>query len=244
MTKSLLLCLIWVSSLGAQTRELDRVLRTHVADGRVNYKALKDDPLFERSVQRLAQVNPGTLKSQSERLAFWINVYNAFTLKLIVDHYPVASINDLHSGPGLIVSTVIGKTVWKVWKFRIHERNYTLDEVEHSILRPMGDYRIHAAINCASRGCPPLRSEAYTAEKLNEQLDDQMRRFLRPPYARYDSASNTLYVSKVFDWFAEDFEKQEPLPYALLPYLPENVNPKTAASARIRTLDYDWNLNE
>ncbi|HQI18514.1 MAG TPA: DUF547 domain-containing protein, partial [Leptospiraceae bacterium] len=96
MTKSLLLCLIWVSSLGAQTRELDRVLRTHVADGRVNYKALKDDPLFERSVQRLAQVNPGTLKSQSERLAFWINVYNAFTLKLIVDHYPVASINDLH----------------------------------------------------------------------------------------------------------------------------------------------------
>lgn len=244
MTKSLLLCLIWVSSLGAQTRELDRVLRTHVADGRVNYKALKRDPLFERSVQRLAQVNPGTLKSQSERLAFWINVYNAFTLKLIVDHYPVASINDLHSGPGLIVSTVIGNTVWKVWKFRIHERNYTLDEVEHSILRPMGDYRIHAAINCASRGCPPLRSEVYTPEKLNEQLDDQMRRFLRPPYACYDSESNTLYVSKVFDWFAEDFEKQKPLPYALLRYLPENVNQKAAASARIRTLDYDWNLNE
>ena len=141
-------------------------------------------------------------------MAFWINVYNALTLKAIVDHYPIQSSflksfvyprNSIRQIPG----------VWDKLTFSVMGRDMTLDEIEHRVLRArFNEPRIHMALVCAAKGCPPLRNEQYTAAKLERQLDDQTNRFLsNAKKFRIDRENKTVYLSPIFDWFGDDFIK-------------------------------------
>lgn len=244
MRALLFLLILWAPEGRASDRYdlFTRVLKSHVREGRVDYRGLKQSRDFAEAIRQFSRTNPASLSSRNEQMAFWINVYNAFTLKLITDNYPVRSINDLHAAPGLVLSVLTGRTVWQRWTFEINGERYTLDRVEHDILRKRyADFRIHAAVNCASRGCPPLRAEAFEPARLDAQLEDQMRVFLRSSKIGSDG---TLYVSKIFDWYRSDFETRGPLSGALRPYLPPEAAARLQAGTKIEFLDYDWALNE
>lgn len=188
--------------------------------------------------------------SRDQRLAFLVNAYNAFTIELILTKYPkLDSIKDL----GSFISSP-----WKKPFFELLGKKETLDGIEHERIRAPGvfnDPRIHAAVVCASVGCPMLRNEAYVAPRLDAQLEDQMQRFLRDRSRnRFDSKSGTLKVSKIFDWYAGDFEKGhlgfDSLKSTFAHYA-DALAETPAAAGRIRSgnftieyLDYDWSLND
>lgn len=188
--------------------------------------------------------------SRDERLAFLVNAYNAFTIDLILSRYPkLESIKDL----GSFLSSP-----WKQSFFRLLGKDETLDGIEHGLIRAPGafdDPRIHAAVVCASIGCPMLRNEAYVAPRLDAQLEDQMQRFLRDRSRnRFDASGNTLHVSKIFDWYGKDFE-QGHRGFASLKgtfaHYAAALSDNAEAADRIRQgkyridfLDYDWRLND
>jgi hypothetical protein len=226
-----------------ETAAYARALARHTAEVAglagvaVDYAALRGDPGWSAAVAELRDCRPETLGSRAERLAFWINAYNALAIDLVVRAGPVESIRDLGS---------LVRPVWKREAGRIGGRSYSLDEIEHGILRPLGEPRIHAAIVCASLSCPPLRREPYAAERLDAQLDDDLRRFLADPRkgARWDAATGTLWLSRIFDWFEEDFAAAGGPVAFVRPYLPEPVRAALPAAPRVRHLDYDWSLND
>jgi hypothetical protein len=179
----------------------DALLKRFVVDGRVDYQGLKDDgAALERYLEGLAGVSGATFNAwaESERLAFLINLYNAATLKLIVDHFPVKSIKDIGS---------IFKGPWDQPVVRHLGQTITLDNLEHDMVRKQySEPRIHMALVCAAKSCPPLRGEAYVGAKLDAQLDDQSRRFLASPAGlRIDREKKTVYFSSIFKWYGEDF---------------------------------------
>ncbi len=223
------------------------VLKAHVKGDRFDYEALKRDPQkLRRYLDRLHAVTPAELASwtREQRYAFWINVYNAHTVDLIVGEYPLDSIRDL------------GGLFSKVWdkefiEMRAHhpdgkDDELSLDDVEHAILRPrFEDARIHAAVNCASIGCPPLRNEAFVAERLDAQLDEQMRAFLADESRnRFDRAGNRVRISKIFDWFAGDFERDAESVRAYLRRYHPGDDDAWIQDAKVDYLDYDWDLND
>ncbi len=220
---------------------LDRLLKRNVKNGEVQYARLKKDPLLEGYIKKLEVINPESIKNKKASLAFWINAYNVYTLKLIVDNYPLKSIKKLH--------TTL-QTVWENWEFTIYKKKYTLDKIEHKIIRARyKDPRIHAALVCAAKSCPPLRAEAFTGRKLEQQLVSQMRRFLADERKNYfDVKKKTLYLSKIFFWFKKDFAKDnEGLIKALLPYfskkIKKEINKRNFQNLKVVYLDYDWSLN-
>ncbi|MEK7684928.1 MAG: DUF547 domain-containing protein [Verrucomicrobiota bacterium] len=220
----------------------DRLLKQHVSDGWVDYARLKADPKPRSAyLDQLAAVTEAEFSQWSEkaRLAFLINLYNAATLKLIVDHYPVRSIKDIG---GLFSSP------WKQEAVRLFGRVTTLDAVEHDILRKLyAEPRIHFALVYAAKGCSPLRREAYVASRLDEQLDDQARLFLASQEKnRVVANERTVYLSPIFKWFAGDFEKHSGSVLTFIePYLPEADRRALAGHGlKIRYTDYDWSLND
>ena len=164
----------------------------------VNYTALKEDTAFTQVVKQIAEFTPGQLEGKQEKLAFYINAYNILAIKTVVENWPLESIKDVGS---------FLKSVWKQEAGTIGGQPVSLDEIEHEVLRPMGDPRIHMAIVCASVSCPDLRTEPFTAEKIDEQLDDQARKFLSNPQKGLIVEGNKARTSKIFDWFAKDFDK-------------------------------------
>ena len=179
----------------------DGLLKTYVTDGRVDYKGLKTDPnALDRYIDSAAGVPEEQFNSwtQSQRLAFLINLYNAATLKLVVDHYPVKSIKDIGS---------LFKGPWDQPVVRLYGKTITLNHLEHDILRKQySEPRIHMALVCAAKSCPQLRSEAYTTEKLDEQLNDQSRQYLVSPAGlNVDRKKKVVYFSSIFKWYGEDF---------------------------------------
>ncbi len=220
--------------LERHTREVSDVVGT-----RVDYRAISRSADWKKLSAELRAARPSRLDREG-RLAYWINAYNVFTIDLIVDHYPVESIRD------------IGSFFFPVWNEKvasIEGRDVSLGEIEHEILRKMGEPRIHAAIVCASTSCPPLARRAFRAERLDEQLDAAMRRWLASPAkgVRIDRARETVHVSQIFDWFEEDFEAGG----GVLETIARHVPDEDAAwlrgpgrDARIRFLDYDWALND
>jgi len=164
----------------------------------VNYTGLKKDPDFDKLVQQLAKFPPEQLQGKQEQLAFYINAYNILAMKTVVDHWPIESIKDVGS---------FLKSVWKKKAGTIGGKPISLDEIENEMLRPMGDPRIHVAIVCASISCPDLRTEPYTAKRLNVQLDDQARKFLSNPQKGLIIEGEKARTSKIFHWFAKDFKK-------------------------------------
>ncbi|MDH3504638.1 MAG: DUF547 domain-containing protein [Nitrospirota bacterium] len=204
----------------------------------LNYQALGKDPLYKTVIADLEKASVSVFKTQEEKLAFWINAYNIMAVKMVLDHYPVKSIKD---AGGLLSS------VWKLNVGTVGGKERTLNEIEHDILRKMGEPRIHVAIVCASLSCPDIRPEAYTPERLHEQLDDQMKAFLANPQKglQVDESKQRLYLSSIFKWFAEDFEAKGGVRQFLAKYVPERLSAYLKNDTfRMSYLDYNWNLNE
>ena len=216
------------------------LVQKHVSEkGQVNYKGfIQDSLLLNRYLDVLRSAHPNDrFWSQDERLAYWINAYNAFTVKLIVDNYPVKSIKDIKSGIPFI------NDVWEINFIEIEGKSYNLNYIEHRIVRKRWkEPRIHAAFNCASFSCPRLRNEAFTADRLNEQLDDQMSYFINNPDKNQLDPDNPK-MSKLFSnlWYGKDF-KQTGL--SKIEFINQYAKIKINKNADVDYLDYKWNLNE
>ena len=225
------------------------ILADYVHNGGVRYRSLCDDPRLAIYCEQLRSVLPDTIADRDARLAFWINTYNAFTLKVICENYPVDSITDLHFG-GRIVGTVMKKTVWDLPFIPIGGKTYTLNQIEHEIIRPdYGDPRIHFALVCAAASCPPLRPEAYEGHRLDDQLGEQARAFLSDPQKNeWITPDRTARLSKILKWYGDDFgsTESERLLY-LAGHLPSevaNAIRENPGSWRLEYMPYDWSLNE
>jgi len=240
------------SSLAAGVHDADELytslLGDHVEDGRVDYAALASDRRLGRYVAWLSVTDPESLTSDGA-LALWINAYNAYTLKLIVDNYPVESINNLHSG-GRIIGFATKKTAWDKRFVVVGGETYSLNDVEHEIVRKrFDDFRIHFALVCAAVSCPPLRGEAYSPGRLDHQLDDQAQVFLAEgDKNRFDVETHTAYLSPIFKWYRKDFgETDAELLRAIAPFVAdpalESQLESGAGEWRIEYTDYDWDLN-
>lgn len=227
------------------------VLEQYVADdGFVDYEGLQANPdALLQFNQSLGQVSPETFDrwSREEQMAFLINAYNSLTLQSIIDQDPLKdSIRDI---PG----------VWRIRRFEVLGSAKTLDEIEHGILRPdYQDPRIHAAVNCSAISCPVLRTEPYVGDRLDQQLDEQVDRWINSPEGiQIDRANNTVAISELFNWFGEDWladygtddgftgnDKQR----AALNFISQQVSPEDAEYLRqgdydLSYLPYDWSLN-
>ncbi|MEO7414943.1 MAG: DUF547 domain-containing protein [Opitutaceae bacterium] len=221
---------------------LDRLLKQQVTDGSVNYAALKAAPApLDDYLAQLAGVPEKEFDGWSEktRLAFLVNLYNAATLRLIVDHYPVKSIRSIGWLPG---------SAWKKEGVSLFGRKISLDALEHGMIRKdYHDPRVHFALVCAARSCPPLRAEAYVGDRLDAQLDEQGRMFLgQTAKNRVEAATKTLYLSQIFKWFPEDFESVAGSVLKFVtPFFPEAERQALAAGDfKISYTDYDWSLND
>jgi hypothetical protein len=219
--------------------EFTEVLRVHVKGATCDYASLKKSPQkLDSYLTSLSSVKESEFQgwTESRQIAFLVNLYNAATLKLVIDQYPVKSIKDI----GGILSSP-----WKQPVVGLFGGNVTLDHVEHGLLRKNYDEpRVHFAVNCASVGCPNLRAEAFQADKLDAQLDEQTRLFLSDK-TRNRVDGGTLYLSPIFDWFAVDFTKAGTLSEFVAPYFPADDR-KAIASGGLKTrfTDYNWSLNQ
>jgi hypothetical protein len=212
------------------------LLKKHVKSGRVDYQGFKAEEARLDQYLKILENTDIMLLSPGEQFAFYANAYNAWTIKLILSGYPgVKSIKDLGS---------LFQSPWKKKIVRIDGKVLTLDDVEHNILRPrFKDPRVHFAINCAAFSCPPLRSEPYQGAKLDQQLNDATRVFINNPDRNY-LEGNTLYVSKIFKWFAEDFDRD------VVGFVAKHAENKFKQelkakknSLKVKYLYYDWSLN-
>lgn len=216
-----------------QHKQWDALLRKHVdEEGWVDYEGfIKDSVALNEYLQLLSNNHPDPEKwSDNERMAYWINAYNAYTVKLIMDYYPVGSIKDIKSGIPFV------NTVWDIKFIEIQGQTYDLNNIEHGILRPKFDEpRIHFAVNCASVSCPKLQNWAYSADSLDRQLDEAGREFINDP-SRNMISENKLQLSKIFKWYSGDFEDVTAL---VRKYADRSFGPEP----EIEYLDYDWQLN-
>jgi hypothetical protein len=222
--------------------DYDGLLDRYVVDGRwVDYGAWhasdEDRSALQNYVDALAAEDLFSF-DRDEQIAAWINLYNAVTVDLILDHYPVGSIKDLDSPWGTARVTVAG-------------RELSLDDIEHRILRvDFDEPRIHFALNCASVSCPPLDSRAYRAEDLDEHLDAVTLRALSDDDWLDVSGcpgaygSGEIRVSKIFDWFADDFGGEEGIRAFLTAFRPDLRFRLANTGCSLEAMDYDWSLNE
>lgn len=222
------------------------VLQKYVKDGLVDYQNLKEDQEFIKYLSQLSNTDP-TEFSRDEKLAFWINAYNAFTLQIVMVNYPINSITDLNKG-GKLLKNLEGKTVWDKKFITINKMKYSLNDIEHNILRKMNEPRIHFALVCASISCPELRNEAYEAEKIVAQLQDETKMFLIDKGKNhYDIKNREAYISKLFDWFEVDFgDTDENILIFISDYLPDDISADISSNIsdwKIKYNNYNWNLN-
>ena len=217
----------------------DQVLQKYVdSQGRVNYAGLKNDPgTLESYLDLLAVGAPSDKATFQTGLAFWINAYNALTIKGVLDHYPTTSVRKIKLFGGFFSRI----------KFQVGGRSYTLDNIEHDIIRSeFGDPRIHFALICASLGCPILENRAFVPETLEKRLDNATANFINnPEKVRLDRENGVLHLSQIFEWYAEDFgDTHDSVINFISKYLPEADAAFLArAEMQIQYLQYDWRLN-
>lgn len=223
---------LWNNLLQKHVKSAEREgVRLNVID----YPALKRSQDFKQIIAKLAVFDPTTLDNQQDgrdaRLAFYINAYNILAVKMIVDHWQPQSIRD------------IGHFLNPVWKHdagTISHKTVSLHQIEHEILRPMGEPRIHFAIVCASISCPDLRPEAYTEDKLEQQLDEQVLQFLNNTEKGLKIEKDELLVSSIFDWFEDDFDSSGGVREFISRYRPDlTIRGKDIEA----DLPYNWHLN-
>ena len=242
----------------------DRVLKEYVVDGRVDYARLKGNRSdLDRHISELARLDPKLYEKWegSAQIAFWINAYNAITLQVILDHYPIQRSSSPASlvFPANSIRQIPG--AWDQITHPVMGRPMTLDQIEHEVLRKrFKEPRIHMALVCAAQGCPLLRSEVYMGQRLNEQLVDQARRFLENPAKfRMDRKQRLVRLSPIFQWFGQDFLIAYGLPEgfaghadaerAVLAFASRYLASDDRAflqdgNYRIAYLGYDWRLNQ
>ncbi len=212
------------------------LLKKHVIKNRVNYDGLKKDELkLDTYLAILSNTDVDSLL-KTEQFAFYINAYNAFTIKLILTKYP--GINSIKE---------IGTFFTNPWQKKfiiLQKRTVTLDHIEHDILRPrFKDARVHFSINCASKSCPRLRNEPYESTTLEAQLDEQAKLFINDKKNSFFK-DNTLFLSKIFSWFGEDFS-QKPIQF-ILQYANDDLKAAIRSAGhdiKLSYLSYDWSLN-
>lgn len=206
----------------------DALVKKYVSPtGKVNYNGFKSDKdKLQAYLSELAEHPVQAGWSRAEKMAYWINVYNAFTIKLITDNYPLKSITELHGGKP-----------WDVQWIELGDKTYSLNQVENEILRPQfKDPRIHFAVNCAAKSCPPLLNRAWTGERLESDLEQQAKAFIN--HSKYNTLTNKkASVSKIFEWYSEDFGN-------LVDYLNRYAGTKLAKNAAVSFREYDWALND
>ncbi|NCN27811.1 DUF547 domain-containing protein [bacterium] len=221
---------------------LDTSVVKQEVQSKVRYSALKADPeALKKNTAIFSGVSKADFEkwSKNDQMAFLINSYNFFTIKLIVDHYPVKSIKKIggwFSNP------------WKKKFFQLLGEERSLDEVEHEMLRrDYSEPRIHFAVNCASKGCPPLQSLAFRSETLDKQLESAALNFINSnAFNRYQPKTNTLELSSIFKWYGNDFGNEMELK-TFIAKRHLNLKKKTdelIKETKIVFLDYDWSLNE
>ena len=209
-------------------RHLERMTVQGIELSWVDYSAIRQDAEFEQLLQQLDRFNPEQLSSRPEQLAFYINAYNILAINLVQQHWPLGSIKD--AAPWY-------RSVWKQPAGTIGGEAVSLDHIEHQILRPMGEPRIHFAIVCASLSCPDLRAEAYTAGRLEQQLEDQTRGFINNADKGVRLTAQGVRISKIFDWFADDFGGESALPGWISSY---RMVPITTIDGYLK---YNWAVN-
>ncbi len=234
---TLLALAIWTSvgfAAAPLHSEFDQILSAHLSDTGVNYPGIAGDRRFENYLRTLDETHADDLASREERLAYWINAYNAFAIKGILDGYSPSSF--------------FGRIgYFKSKKFRLGGAEIDLYDLERDVLIPEGEPRIHFAINCASMSCPALRAEVYTAADLDQQLEEGARKFINDSSRnRFDRENKVAYLSQIFDWFDEDFSNHSG---TVLAYVARYVDDRGLAKEleandyTIEYLEYDWNLN-
>lgn len=219
-------------------KQWDELVNKHVSkSGNVNYKGfIQDKDHLDAYLNLLSNNPPKDTWTKNETLAYWINAYNAFTVKLIVKHYPVKSIKDL-GGPIYRVNTS-----WDIKFIKIGTEELDLNNIEHQKIRgQFNEPRIHFAVNCASVSCPKLLNEAYSANQLDAQLTRQTKLFLSDKTKNDLSNPNQPKLSKLFDWYKGDFTKNG---VSLSDFINKYSDIKISKSASIGYLEYNWNLNE
>ena len=202
--------------------------------GKVNYEGFINSKRdFERYLDILSYNPPKQSDTEAYKISYWINAYNAYTVKLIIDNFPLASIKDLSNGVAILNSP------WDIKFFEIGGVSFDLNTIEHQILRKeFSEPRIHFAINCASQSCPKLLDEAYTEASLEAQLERQTMSFINSP-DKNDIDNNEAKLSKIFDWFAVDFEKNHgSVKQFIQKYVDVDIEPVS-----ISFMEYDWSLN-
>ncbi len=224
----------------------DRLLQQYVDDnGRVAYARWKrsaaDTKSLDEYLAHLSSANPHAQASREAQLAFWINAYNAVTIRGILREYPTSSIRN-HT------AKLVGYNIWDDLLLIVGGTGYSLNEIEHEILREMGEPRIHFAIVCAAISCPRLLNEAYTKDQLESQLKTNSQHFFaQPGNFQHDTSREVMQLSSILKWFGEDFGQStvEQL-RAIAPYLPtrEAQSAAQAGNVSVSYLKYDWGLND
>jgi len=217
----------------------DKLLKKHVNDkGFVNYTNFKKDYDELKKYLDMLSANAPNEKSWSkdEQLTYWINAYNAFTIQLILDHYPgISTIKDI----GSKIKIPFVSDAWTVKFIKIGGKKMDLNNIEHGIIRKKFDEpRIHFALVCAAKSCPPLRNEAFAADRLEKQLDDQGRDFMNDPI-KNKITKEKAELSKILSWYGGDFTKKMPI----VDWVNKYSTVKIDKSTPISHLDYFWDLN-
>ncbi|AXT50618.1 DUF547 domain-containing protein [Aquimarina sp. BL5] len=205
----------------------DQLLLLNVSsDGKVDYKGfIRDKFLFDQYFKSLSTNYPTANSDDTEKLAYWVNLYNAIVMKMIIDHYPVNSINDL-------------KNPWKKKSITINNIEYSLDDIEHTILRKMNEPRIHFLLNCAATSSPKLWNRAYTNRNITQALEERTVDYINDSTKNLIT-QNKVSISKVFEWYAKDFNNGD-----IVSYINKYANEKIGKKSKIEYLEYDWSLNE
>jgi len=225
---------LYARLLESHTRSVD-----DIAGVRVDYRGLAKSPEWKTLVRQVSSARPSRLSRQGQ-IAYWINAYNILSIDLVAKHYPVSSIKDIGS---------FFSPVWGLEVARIEGQSISLGQIENEILRPMGDPRVHSAIVCASISCPPLARTPFRPEALDADLEAAMRVWLESPHKgiRIDRSARRITISKIFDWFEDDFDAGGDVIDTIKRYVAiddahwlEGEGKKVS----IRYFDYDWSLND
>jgi hypothetical protein len=227
-----LIILLTFSQGFAQTSIFNDLLQKHVTkDGIVDYKSFKNDEAkLDSYISYLEKTSPASTWSENKQKAFWINAYNAYTIKLILENYPLKSIMDIKQK---------GKTAWKIPFAKVGGKTYTLDHIEHEILRKnLFDPKIHVGVNCASGSCPKLGNKAFTEENIEAELTKLMKDFINDS-SRNKLSKKKVQISEIFNWFKGDFTKNG----SVIDYLNKYSEIEIKSNAKVSHLKYDWSLN-
>ena len=206
----------------------DTLLNNNVSsEGNVNYNGFKSNRrTLTAYITALGENLPEDSWTKDEKLSYWMNAYNAMTVDLILRNQPIASIKDI-------------KKPWDQRLWKLGDKWYNLEEIEHAILRKMGDPRIQFGINCASVSCPPLLNEAFVPSKVDSQLNIVATNFVNDK-SRNTISEDSVQISKIFNWFSKDFTQNG----SIVDYLNKYATVKISKNAKVRYMDYNWELNK